>query len=251
MNSGILKRAVLLFSITAGLLLLCGPVHGGFAPGSGLAGTPHDFSGISAGGVVTGLCTFCHTPHKAIEGLVYQNHTLATVTFHWCGKTETQYGTPFPVIPFTYQGPSKICLGCHSGTLAVGNINMFNGRSWTGSSTLDSRLGGGAATPDGCIHHPHSDHPTAFPYPYQGVVSSYNGVTNNASVISDLNPDPTASGIRLFREEAGNIVAGPAIGRAGIECSSCHDPHNGPTVGGSGFIRGQGSLCQKCHKSIF
>ncbi len=251
MSPGILKRAFFLFIITAGLVMLCGQVHGGFTPGSGLAGTPHDFSRISAGGTVTGLCTFCHTPHKAIESLLYQNHTLSTVTFRWCGKTETKFGTPFPIIPFTYQGPSKICLRCHSDTVTVGNINWFNARSWTGASTLDNQLEGGAATPGGCIHHPHSDHPTAFPYPYQGVVSSYNGVTNGPAAIGEFNPDPTVLGIRLFQEQAGGVEAGPAVGHTGIECSSCHDPHNGPTVGGSHFLRGQGSLCQKCHKSIF
>lgn len=223
----------------------------GVSPGSGLAGTPHDFSGIPAGGAVTGLCTFCHTPHKAVESLLVQNHTLSTVTFHWCNQTKTKYGTPFPIIPFTYEGPSKICLGCHSDTVTVGNINWFNARSWTGSSTLDSRRHGGAAKPDGCIAHPHSNHPTAFPYPYQGVVSSYNGVTNNPAAIDKFEPDPTVFGIRLFQEQAGDVQAGPAVGRTGIECSSCHDPHNGPTVVGSKFLRGTGgSLCKKCHKDM-
>lgn len=221
----------------------------GAAPGSGLIGSEHDFSRIPAGGAVTGLCTFCHTPHQASETLLLQNHTLSVQTFRWCNKNTTRYGSQLPIIPPSYRGPSKVCLGCHSNTVSVGDIRWFDGRPWVGGSTLDSRRHDGAATAEGCIDHPHSDHPTAFPYPYQGQISTYNGVTNDASAAASLNPDPTVSGIRLFREGAGGEVqVGAVAGRAGIECSSCHDPHNGPTVGGGDFLRGSGPICQKCHK---
>ena len=42
-------------------------------PGTGLKATAHDFSGQSVTGgndetITTGLCTYCHTPHKANTG---------------------------------------------------------------------------------------------------------------------------------------------------------------------------------------
>lgn len=236
--------------ILFGMVVLVGGsiAFAGSSPGTGLSGSEHDFSGIPAGGTVTGLCTFCHTSHEALETLLGQNHVLSPLTFVWCGRTETRYDTPHPSISPDYPGSSKVCLGCHSETVTVGAINWFNGESWTGGATLDPRLEDGGATPDGCIDHSHNDHPTAFPYPYQGVASTYNGVTSGVRAAEKFETDPTVFGIRLFREEGGEIVAGPAVGRSGIECSSCHDPHNGPTVGKSKFIRGDESICKKCHK---
>ena len=247
MNRRVLKSAVF-FTLSLGGIIL-GHAYAGGAPGTGIAGTAHDFSGKPAGSAVTGLCTFCHTPHRAIVTPQLQNHTLSLLTFRWCDRTRTSNGTPLPTIPPTHPGPSRICLGCHSGTVTAGDVNWFNGRSWTGAATLDNVIARRrCATPQGCISHPHNNHPVALPYPYLGTVSTYNGVTNNAAVLGKFVPDPTVNGIRLFREEAGRIVNGPAAGRTGIECSSCHDPHNGRTVQGRFFLRGtRMSLCQKCH----
>lgn len=245
MRASVFGIFLILFAILGG-----SPGALGKNPGSGLAGSDHDFSGIPVGGgAVTGLCTFCHTPHQALESTLNQNHTLSNLTFRWCGQTETRYGTPLPVIPPDYRGPSKICLGCHSRSVTVGDIGWFDGRAWTGGLTLDTKMKGGAARSDGCMDHPHNNHPLALPYPYQGQASTYNGVTNGNAATGNFEPDPTIFGLRLFREQPGRgIEAGPVIGQTGIECSTCHDPHNGPSVGGGEFLRGSGNLCRKCHK---
>jgi hypothetical protein len=93
-----------------------------------------------------------------------------------------------------------------------------------------------------------------MPYPFRQARSTYNGVrTGTAIVLRDWQPDPTTLGIRLFQDDgAGNVTAGPALTRTGIECSSCHDPHNRASVDDR-FLRGQlggvGTeyLCLKCH----
>jgi predicted CXXCH cytochrome family protein len=47
---------------------------------------------------------------------------------------------------------------------------------------------------------------------------------------------------------AGNIANGPVVGTSGIECGSCHDPHNGAGVEDARFLRGTaGEICSKCH----
>ena len=55
-------------------------------PGTGIAGTAHDFSNIGhrrkRGAFTTGECTFCHTPHQALSTLLLWNHTLSTTTYH-------------------------------------------------------------------------------------------------------------------------------------------------------------------------
>ena len=52
---------------------------------------------------------------------------------------------------------------------------------------------------------------------------------------------------------AGNVAAGAQVGQTGIECSSCHDPHNGVQVLDEFFLRGTltgndtNYICLKCH----
>jgi hypothetical protein len=94
----------------------------------------------------------------------------------------------------------------------------------------------------------------AFPYPYNNSPNSYNGVTTgNQVILGEFVADPTASQIRLFNDEGATVSAGPVSGHTGMECSTCHDAHNGPTVQDLYLIRGKlgGSdsnyLCLKCH----
>jgi predicted CXXCH cytochrome family protein len=97
------------------------------------------------------------------------------------------------------------------------------------------------------------NHPVAMPYPYQQSPSTYNGVTTGAGFVStEWQTDPTANNIRLFNDSAGDIAAGAVAGVTGIECSSCHDPHNKASVDDF-FLRGNltgndtNYICLKCH----
>ncbi|MEP7181662.1 MAG: hypothetical protein ABI886_05715 [Betaproteobacteria bacterium] len=63
--------------------------------------------------------------------------------------------------------------------------------------------------------------------------------------------------IRLYQDDgAGNMVAGSAPAKSGIECSSCHDVQDGPRVKDvilvTGLISGanrapRGYICTQCH----
>src|SRR3990172_3083511 len=138
-----------------------------FTMGGGLADSPHDFteSGgayrmanavtTNAGGTnyITqtqyGLCTRCHTPHKAIMTLLLWNHNLSSNTFSW-DVPKTTAGTNLPgggvapgVSGLTYKGPSTKCLSCHDGSVSTSAINWFNHRtpvptSLTGFSSTSS-----------------------------------------------------------------------------------------------------------------
>ncbi len=94
------------------------------------------------------------------------------------------------------------------------------------------------------------NHPVAMPYPWNNAPSTYNGVTTGSGIVlSAWVADPTTNGIRLYHDDgSGNIGVGPVAGLTGIECSSCHDPHNGASVEDEPFLRGTGAgICQKCH----
>lgn len=217
-------------------------------------GSKHDFSGRQAGNRRSAACTFCHTPHKAYETARTWNHTLSRNTYRW-SRTITQGGTPYPSIGLTWPGAARLCLSCHDGSVAIGSVAWFNGRSWS-TSPLDSNNHNGdnvqIGTATGNLEF---NHPLAFPYPYQGVPSTYNGITTAAGALaSGWRLDPTILGIRLFRQTGNGVSAGPAVGATGIECSSCHDPHDearnvedNMLLRGSRDARDPNYICRKCH----
>jgi hypothetical protein len=81
--------------------------------------------------------------------------------------------------------------------------------------------------------------------------------TGGAATTSEFVADPTLAGIRLFNDDgAGNIVAGAVGGRTGMECTSCHDVHNGTRTKDvmlltgklTGSSQADGYICEQCHK---
>lgn len=225
------------------------------APGGGLAGTAHDFS--SKGGGV-GVCTFCHTPHRAITTQLLWNHTLSSATFSW-DVAKTTAGTNFPSFKGdTYTGPSAKCLSCHDGTVAVGDIAWWNegkpvvpldNTKHTWPDTFNVGATGGV------VGSMKGNHPVAMPYPYLGAANTYNGTTTGAGATLGEWVTTPASPIRLFNDDGSGIIsAGVVAAKTGIECSSCHDPHNKASVDDL-FLRGKmrgstladGYICVQCH----
>lgn len=219
------------------------------APGDGIQGSAHDFAG--SGNPPIGLCTFCHTPHQAQSTLLIWNHTLSTNTFSW-DESRTTAGTDFPTFEGdTYRGSTAKCLSCHDGSVAVGDVGWWNGGP---PGVLDNELiaGGFQVGGNGDLS---KNHPVAMPIPYQNAPSTYNGVATGAGIVlAEWKADPSTSGIRLFNDDgSGNVSAGGVAGMTGIECSSCHDPHNGANVQDKFFLYGElggdgpDYICNKCH----
>ena len=214
------------------------------APGDGIRGTQHDFSGI--GTPPTSLCVFCHTPHMARSQALVWNHTLSSNTFSW-DVPKTVSGTPYPTFQGdTYKGTTAKCLSCHDGSVAIGDVASWNGggqHSLLNQFVSDAfQVGRGG--------NMGKNHPVAMPYPWNNAPSTYNGVTTGPGIVlSEWVADPTTAGIRLYHDDgSGNMSIGPVAGKAGMECSSCHDPHNGPEVEGVAFLRGTADgICDKCH----
>jgi cytochrome c553 len=257
--------------------------------GNGFANSPHDFSTrnkVASPGTgldteaTAGACTYCHTPHRALQTRLLWNHKLPGATYTWSdGADKTVGGTTLPTIADTWAGPSKFCLSCHDGTVGIGDINWFNGAAFGGSTEL------GGTTLDNLKHEAdiwqisqangqktwtsggsdmRGNHPVAHPYPYNHTTGkTYNGVVGGAGVYTfDFRADPTTVGMRLFTMEAGAPVAttDPAklTNSAGIECTSCHGVHNEKefvedepllrgTRGGNSVVNGKGYICMKCH----
>jgi hypothetical protein len=237
-----------------------------YTPGAGIDGTPHDWSmgdgttvllwtdgngnattyntgtpwidpatskqGTST--VANGKCATCHLQDATDYATLQWNYTLRSTGYRW-NDPSTTAGTPYPTFHGdTYKGPTVKCLSCHDGLLAKGS-EVSHGMDMS------------------------HNHPVAMPYPINGAPNTYNFVRNGANIeMNKWVPDPmAANGVRLFNDDgAGNIAEGVVPGRTGIECSSCHDVHNGPRVkdqllvtgllGGRGLGAG-GYICNECH----
>lgn len=176
--------------------------------------------------------------------------------FSW-DDTATTAGTAYPtIVGDAYKGPTTKCLSCHDGTVAVGDIGWWDAakpaapldtdtHAWPDKHNVGAR--------DGIVGNMSGNHPVAMPYPYLGAVNSYNGATTGAgATLTEWQGTPVAP-VRLFNDDGlGNITAGPVATKSGIECSSCHDPHNKASTGDY-FLRGtlEGTttdyICLKCH----
>ena len=280
--------------VAAGLALASAASIAATAPAGGLKGTAHDWSartrsllqwcpasGCTAtvlpttyqgagyipyidpvtnkqGTVATsiGMCTTCHTPHQAKSTNLLWNHTLMSTEYEW-NVPATTAGTVYPKFKGdTYKGASTKCLSCHDGLMSSTDGMWFNRARSSTSKYVGSGLNTGHEVAEGAEMS--GSHPVAFPYPFGNAPSSYNGTkTGDAAILTEFEGDPTAAGIRLFNDDGtGNIVAGAAAGRSGMECTSCHDVHNGAQTKDVMLLRGKlvgsdkasGYLCEQCHK---
>ena len=203
------------------LLLACGllGVLGGSALSAQSAGnmvdTKHNLS-VSGPGPVrasteTRICIFCHTPHNAAPDSPLWNREIEPQVY-------SVYASPTLVAGVLPQpsGPTKLCLTCHDGTIAMGAVlNPPTGINMRGSGQLPpSGLSDFGLDLSG--HHP--------------VSFSYFASLPNLE-LQPLPPD--------------DLVFGGGGGE--LHCSTCHDPHSDPF--GRFLVKdNRGSaLCITCH----
>ncbi|NOX37617.1 MAG: cytochrome c3 family protein [Calditrichaeota bacterium] len=180
-----------------------------------IVGSPHDFSGETWN--PTGeICVVCHTPHHAditVTDAPLWNHEVTSATFtpYTSSTLDATVGQP--------DGVSKLCLSCHDGTVALDN---FGGKtSGTTYITGDENLGTDMR----------DDHPVSFVY--DAALASADGELY----------DPTTAQSGL-----GGTIDEDMLVNHKLECSSCHDVHNGSGVAKLLVKSNANSdLCLTCH----
>ena len=209
--------------------------------------------------VQIGQCTKCHTPHQAKSQTLLWNHTLSATQYKW-DDPNTTAGTPYSTFKGdTYKGPTTKCLSCHDGLLSSTDGMWFNRQFVAGAKYV---------APAGSLDSGHEvaiganmtkTHPVAMPYPLNGASNTYNSVANGANIeATEWVADPMATNkIRLFNDDGtGHVIAGAVAGKSGIECTSCHDVHNGARVKDVMLLTGKlvgsdrapgGYICTQCH----
>ena len=234
--------------------------------GPGIVNSAHDLRTLQVAGQTNNqVCIFCHTPHKAADQNLVWNHTLgtgnysfnATGPFGTPGIDRTSQGTPLPASTTAFgTGPTKMCMSCHDGSVAIGSLNNIGdgatGTIVTSPSTLNGQSKQVASATGGMA----GNHPVAIPYPDRAG-ATYNGITS--AVTSGFGGAAGSGGwadIAGIQAASIKLHGGPAAGAWGMECTSCNDANNNTvaTTGGEAgkyFLRVSGDksgLCLACQR---
>lgn len=146
----------------------------------------------------TEICRFCHVPHSPVVREPLWGHALSAAQY----KTARRRGASDDRSPQP-DGSSRLCLSCHDGTVALGDL---------GRSTPARRMAGGGRLSAGHRGFIGTDlsgsHPVSIPMPDSGARDAGADMGIRASALVEADRD-----VRLDREGK-------------VQCTSCHDPHS-------------------------
>lgn len=183
-----------------------------------IATTKHNLSTSGPGPIKSTteseICVYCHTPHKArtTTGLLWnRDDSTATYTQYQSSSLDATVGQP--------TGASKMCLSCHDGTIALGEL--------VSRQTEIPFAGGIRFLPDGDTKlgtDLSDDHPVSFVYDESLAIQ--NGELASPSTLTNT--------VRLDKLSE-------------LQCTACHDPHDDSL--GKFLVRPNNfsELCVTCH----
>jgi hypothetical protein len=227
------NRLLPLFEVGVAINLIIYSVVAAYTAGSGIRNSPHD---LSTGSTYysasrynpereTNVCIFCHVPFESVNtsGITgepqWTHAPSAIIRFAIYSSGSEKLTDPnHRLSAGVSRGPgpiSKLCLGCHDGSVAVNRYGSLAGNSYISDSYKIGRNG------DLSNHHP-----IGFIY---------------AAVVDDE--------INMFASLAGQPVE--ALLRDGrMECVTCHDVHNSQNTGERllWITDRKSGLCCTCHR---
>ncbi len=221
-------KKIQLLALVAGLIVSLACAGNVFARGtSNIAATIHNLSTSGPDSLGGGpyqelfedrICIFCHTPHAGQLNTPLWNRDLSTLT----GKNYDVYTSATLSSELTGMGANRtinaeslLCLSCHDGSLAVGDIvNASKGTPWLASNFILG-IGGipgaqiGASPGDVGATNTNDltdDHPISFDY-------------------DAVQTEKPLDFIALTLVDSDLHFAGTGASKNRLECSTCHDPH--------------------------
>lgn len=209
-------------------------------PGSGVLNSIHDmnhYTGVTPDSQGR-VCAFCHTPHHALTSdtagdyMPLWSHTLTTSSYvPYASATIDATITAGTMM----EGPSKLCMSCHDGAIAVDTHY-----SVTGTVVLNDKDDWGQAG----IAQTSSlsnDHPIGFVFDATDGGVAAGPTTGNPSSVA---PSEIGQDKWIRNKEAtylGNIALKirdrlyvGSEGKPIMTCATCHDVHNKKNVDGTG-----------------
>jgi hypothetical protein len=205
---------------TLAALTAVGPV--GAAKIADVRNTKHNLSTSGPGTVKatseSQVCVFCHTPHAAenIPKAPLWNRKLSGATY----TTYTSSSIEADAVELAAGpgGTSKLCLSCHDGTMALGNVNVLGGQANPTIALSGTGAGGTMAPGSGSTTgftrllgvNLTNDHPISFTY--DAALAARDGELRV--------PDGTVTGTR-----SPGVKPKLPLESGQMQCSTCHDPH--------------------------
>ena len=206
MKRDIFRIIVVLLSYTASV-----------AFGAGIVDSAHNLSSTGPGSIKaveeSRVCKFCHTPHRSSDEAPLWNRRASAPNFvpYSSSTALAQPGQP--------TGASMLCLSCHDGTIALGEV-LNRSRPFVMTGGAITMPPGRSLTGTDLRH----DHPVSFEYTAQ--LAARKGELRVPAAIS---PD-----IKLDKNGQ-------------MQCTTCHDAHEDKN--GKFLVRPNigSQLCVQCH----
>lgn len=236
-----------------------------YNPAEGVNKSPHNINRIVPGGDTFDtpgstdgrVCAYCHTPHHAIQDPTIANynplwsHKVTTGTFTAYKSTTLDAKIIDPLI-----GPSRLCMSCHDGVIAV---DQHYGSAIKNKVIATGDIFGGIDVGDANGSTLTNDHPVGFDFDAAAAANQVGGIykgifPGTRTFTVNLNAGGAGSLAGSFglgdnkqfvpSTFAGNMNAkggdGTAItrsisdlmwvntadGKNYMTCASCHDVHN-------------------------
>jgi len=216
----ITKLQIMKLHVVAFLYILIGiPV---FTGAQSIVNSKHNLS-VNGPGTIKStseseICIFCHTPHNSAPQVPLWNRNTSVITYSLYDNTVS---STFDATAHQPDGSSLVCLSCHDGTIALGNVLSRSADIFDGKGTkmpIGSRGLLGTDLSD--------DHPVSF-------------VFNAALASGD-----------------GHLIFPPTYPatvdvNSKVQCTSCHNAHN--NMYGKFLVASKeySDICLKCHNNNF
>lgn len=199
-----------------GCMILSLWMAGNALAGQSIVNTSHNLSASGTGSIHAlteqEICIFCHTPHNSLPQSPLWNRDDPGVVYDLYSSSSINS------VPGQPDGSSLLCLSCHDGTIALGNV--LNRSGWINFTGGITHLPPGNSNLSSDLS---DDHPISIDY-----------TAGLASMDGQL-LDP-------------GLVSYPVVLTEGkIQCTSCHNPHSNPYSDFLVMNNQFSQLCLACH----
>ncbi len=188
----------------------------GIITSQSITNTKHNLSASGPGSIKSSseseICIFCHTPHSSQPRVPLWNRDDPGSTYQLYSSStkDATIGQP--------DGESLMCLSCHDGTVALGQVKSrstiisFGSITYlpTGKSNMTTDL--------------RDDHPISFLY-NTDLVNADGQLLNPSSITAPVHLDNNGK----------------------VQCTSCHDPHKNQYNSFLHQTNEYSALCNSCH----
>jgi hypothetical protein len=254
-------------SFAAGLLCLALLMHAGLVQAqrvSDVRGTKHNLSSMPTGAATgtgtvpartvtsseTQVCVFCHTPHAAttqdqggaaLKSPLWNRKVPAGSTYTRYTSSSLDSETILEGLSSQPGGSSKLCLSCHDGTLAIGNVNVLNGSTSAATTPIPMTGTGPGGVMPGATNTGFTrnigtdltnDHPISVTYDQSLVTADgeLRAVTAAQKTAESSTNLPSGKTHAVGMRDSGTRPVLPlettgTSNQGQVQCATCHDPH--------------------------